>query len=525
MDIGKFYTIFFDCTNRLRQEEALTDWLKNLGTSLFMKVVAVSVVVTFALPAAAQERIALVIGNSSYETVSTLDNPTRDAELIASTLEQIDFQVTLLIDATQVEMKQALSDFGRNLRNGGPDTTGLFYYAGHGVQSFGNNYLLPVDVSLSDAADLDLQGVEAQSVLRQMASARNRTNFVILDACRNNPFEDMAEFDSPGLAEMKAPTGTFLSYATSPGAVALDGLGQNSPFTTALAREMTRPGLPVEQMFKQVRVSVLEQTNGLQTPWDTSSLTNDFTFVNAPVEDPEDLAARSLWESVQATKDPVQIMLFLRGYPDSAYADDARALLAAAIEAELTNSTATAQRPAAAEPPADEQSMFEAVQANPTIEGYRTYLDAFPDGTFSEFARGEIAALEAQASTDPVGQGVSPAPEQTELALATTEQERSTVPNVVKFDLPLSAPGSVIDGIILSEITNMSPLFPPVEGLPDEFWKEQTCSSCHEWNKDRLCEQANVYLTLSGQKSMDKPHPFGGILKRNLRQWATGGCE
>ena len=503
----------------------MTDWLKNLGTSLFMKVVAVSVVVTFALPAAAQERIALVIGNSSYETVSTLDNPTRDAELIASTLEQIDFQVTLLIDATQVEMKQALSDFGRNLRNGGPDTTGLFYYAGHGVQSFGNNYLLPVDVSLSDAADLDLQGVEAQSVLRQMASARNRTNFVILDACRNNPFEDMAEFDSPGLAEMKAPTGTFLSYATSPGAVALDGLGQNSPFTTALAREMTRPGLPVEQMFKQVRVSVLEQTNGLQTPWDTSSLTNDFTFVNAPVEDPEDLAARSLWESVQATKDPVQIMLFLRGYPDRAYADDARALLAAAIEAELTNSTATAQRPAPAEPPADEQSMFEAVQANPTIEGYRTYLDAFPDGTFSEFARGEIVALEAQASTDPVGQGVSPAPEQTELALATTEQERSTVPNVVKFDLPLSAPGSVIDGIILSEITNMSPLFPPVEGLPDEFWKEQTCSSCHEWNKDRLCEQANVYLTLSGQKSMDKPHPFGGILKRNLRQWATGGCE
>ncbi len=335
----------------------------------------------------------------------------------------------------------------------------------------------------------------------------------------------MAGFDSPGLAEMKAPTGTFLSYATSPGAVALDGLGQNSPFTTALAREMTKPGVPVEQMFKQVRISVLEQTNGLQTPWDTSSLTNNFTFVNAPQEEPEDLAARQLWESVQATKDPVQIMLFMRGYPNSIYADDARALLAEAIEAEINNEAVVAERPAPAEPPADEQTMFEAVQANPTVDGYREYLDAFPNGTFSEFARGEIEALEAQASVDPVGEGVTTETEETELALAEIDQERSSVPNVVEFNLPLTAPGSVIDGIILSEITNLSPLFPPVEGLPEEYWKDQTCSNCHEWNQERLCNQSNVYLTLSGQKSMEKPHPFGGILKRNLRQWAAGGCQ
>lgn len=503
----------------------MTHWLQKLGKNIAFTAVAALFLGAGSTPLWAQQRIALVIGNSNYETVSPLDNPTRDAQLIAQTLQEIDFQVTLLIDATQIEMKQALSDFGRSLRNGGADTTGLFYYAGHGVHSFGNNYLLPVDVALSDAADLDLEGVEAQSVLRQMASARNRTNFVILDACRNNPFENMAEFDSPGLAEMKAPTGTFLSYATSPGAVALDGLGQNSPFTTALAREMTKPGVAVEQMFKQVRVSVLEQTNGMQTPWDTSSLTNDFTFVNAPVEDPEDLAARSLWESVQATKDPVQIMLFLRGYPDSAYADDARALLAEAIESELTNDTAAVERPAPAAPPADEQALFEAAQANPTVDAYRQYLDAFPNGTFAEFARGEIEALEAQASVDPVGEGVTPAAEATELAMATTEQERSSVPNVVKFNLPLVAPGSVIDGIILSEITKMSPMFPPVEGLPDEFWKEQSCANCHKWTQERLCDQANVYVNLSGQKSMEKPHPFGGILKRNLRQWAMGGCE
>lgn len=484
---------------------------------------AILSLVALATAASAQERIALVVGNSGYSSVSALDNPTRDAQLIAETLESIDFQVTLLIDATQSEMNRALLEFGRNLRSGGPETTGLFYYAGHGVQSFGNNYLLPVDVSLENAADLDLQGVEAQAVLRQMASARNRTNFVILDACRNNPFSDMADFDAPGLAEMKAPTGTFLSYATAPGAVALDGTGQNSPFTLALAQEITKPGLPAEQMFKQVRVAVLEETQGLQTPWDTSSLTNNFTFVDAPVEDPAALAARQLWNSVQATRDPVQIMLFLRGYPNSAHADDARALLAEVMEAELTGPTPTEPAPVATGPSETEQTMFEAVQANPTVEGYRDYLEAFPEGTFSEFAKGEIAALEAEASHDPVGEGVSdPEPEEP-VQVAVAEQTRATGP--VKFDLPLSAPGSVIDGILLSNLFTLSPEFPPVPDLPEEYWKTQNCSNCHEWTRDRLCEQSNVYLNLSAQPSLEKEHPFGGALKRNLKQWAAGGCQ
>ncbi|PRY72474.1 caspase family protein [Marivita geojedonensis] len=507
----------------------MTDWLSKLSIiPRLQSILTVLLCAAMATSASAQDRVALVIGNSSYTTVSPLDNPSRDAELIASTLQQIDFDVTLLIDASQIEMKRALSDFGRKLRDGGLETTGLFYYAGHGVQSFGNNYLLPVDVSLSDAADLDLEGVEAQSVLRQMASARNRTNFVILDACRNNPFADMAEFDAPGLAEMKAPTGTFLAYATSPGAVALDGTGQNSPFTTALAREMIKPGVPVEQMFKQVRVAVLDETRGMQTPWDTSSLTSNFTFVDAPQADPEALAARQLWESVQATKDPVQIMLFLRGYPDSEFAEEARALLAAAIEAELTNDTAAVQRPEPAGPAEDEQAMFEALQANPTLDGYRAFLDAFPNGTYSEFARGEVAALEAKTNVDPIGEGVpavEPEPEaETELALV-TEQERSTVPTVIEYDTPLALPGTVLDGVALSNITGLSPLFPPIEGLPEELWKNATCASCHEWNKERLCEQSNVYLTLSGQKNLEKPHPFNGALKRNLRQWAAGGCQ
>lgn len=471
----------------------------------------------------AEERIALVIGNSSYSTVSSLDNPTRDATLIAQTLESINFQVTLLVDATQDQMKTALGEFGRSLRNGGPETTGLFYYAGHGVQSFGSNYLLPVDVALRDAADLDLQGVEAQTVLRQMASARNKTNFVILDACRNNPFESILAFDEAGLAEMKAPTGTFLSYATAPGAVALDGTGTNSPFTLALASEMKKPGVAVEQVFKQVRVSVLDQTKGLQTPWDTSSLTSDFVFVDAPKEDPEALAARQLWESVQATRDPVQIMLFLRGYPDSVHSDDARALLTQVIEAELTNPNAAPAQPVASGPSENEQAMFDAVQTNPTIEGYQEYVNAFPDGTYAEFASQEIAALTAKAAVDPVGEGVTePEPESD---VAAVETPQTAEPGVVMFDVPLVAPGSIVDGILLSDLTSLSPEFPPIPDLPAEYWQDQTCSNCHEWTRDRLCEQSNVYLNLSAQRSLEKEHPFNGALKRNLKQWAAGGCQ
>ena len=199
----------------------------------------------------AEPRIALVLGNSGYSSVSPLDNPAHDARLIGDTLTGLGFDVTLLIDASQLEMKRGISEFGRALREAGPDATGLFYYAGHGVQSFGNNYLLPVDIALNDAADLDLMAIEAQTVLRQMYSARNKTNIVILDACRNNPFSEIPAFNDNGLAEMQAPTGTFLSYATAPGSVALDGLDGNSPFTQALARLLPTPGLPIEQIFSR----------------------------------------------------------------------------------------------------------------------------------------------------------------------------------------------------------------------------------------------------------------------------------
>ncbi len=476
-----------------------------------------------AMQAQAEDRIALVVGNSSYGSVTQLDNPSRDAALIGETLENLGFKVTLLIDATQIDLKRGIGQFGRALREAGPDATGLFYYAGHGVQSFGTNYLLPVDASLSDAADLSLVAVEAESVLRQMFSARNRTNIVVLDACRNNPFENIPAFNDNGLAEMNAPTGTFLAYATAPGAVALDGLDDNSPFTQSLAAKMQMPGVPIEQMFKQVRVDVLEQTRGLQTPWDTSSLTSDFVFAAAEPISAEDLAEQQLWNSVQATRDPVQVMLFLRAYPNSSFEPAARALLSEVMEAELSGGTTApaAPAPVAQGPSEREKQMFEAAQTAASIAGFEAYLQEFPQGVFSEFAQNEIAALRDDASKDPVGEGVTPAPEPAPKVVQAAPEPQGAV----TFNSPLTIGTEAVIGKSIASLVEGAPLFPPIEGLPEEFWKDKSCSTCHEWTRDRLCEQANVYLSLNAQRSLDKQHPYGGSLKQNLKAWAAGDCQ
>ncbi|WP_102107695.1 caspase family protein [Oceaniglobus roseus] len=416
------------------------------------------------LAAAAENRLALVVGNSSYENVTALDNAAADAERIASALETAGFQVTKLLNAGQAEMNLAIARFGRSLRDGGADTVGLFYYAGHGVQSFGTNYLLPVDVTLTDAADLPLVGVNAEAVLRQMNSASNVTNIVILDACRDNPFVSIRSLDDPGLAEMRAPTGTFLAYSTAPGEVALDGVDGNSPFTAALAERIPEPGVPIEQLFKSVRNAVLQATNGAQTPWDTSSLTRNFTFVAAPAPS------------------------------------------------------------AAAQPrvPADaEREMFAKAQAEGTIEGYSAYLGSYPTGIYAEIASLELAILRAQKAKA----ALTPQPEAP--AVAAAPEAHQSLPEIaqpVTFTSTLTAGGEGVTGRSLEEIIKGSPLFPPIEGLPDEVWKDKHCSDCHHWEAENLCTQAQTYTLASAARALSKEHPLGGGFKATLRKWAEGGC-
>jgi uncharacterized caspase-like protein len=250
-----------------------------------------------------EPRIALVIGNANYADEMKLANPANDAALISGTLEQVGFQVILVTDATQKQMQRAIVDFGDRLAKAGPDAVGLFYYAGHGLQLGGQNYLVPTDADISREVDVEIDGVSADLVLRQMAYADSRVNIVILDACRNNPlardFRSVAA--SQGFAEIRTkPKGTFISYSTAPGEVAVDGNDGHSPFAEALAGAMQLPGLDLPEVFQRVRERVLAATEERQTPWDSSSLIKSFYFVPpAPDRAKDDLVADAAPAPVQ----------------------------------------------------------------------------------------------------------------------------------------------------------------------------------------------------------------------------------
>jgi len=230
-------------------------------------------------PAAAEPRVALVIGNSNYgASFSSLPNPKNDAKLIEKALKGAGFDVQTVIDADQKQMKRALSDFGAKLAGLGKDTVGLFYYAGHGVQVNGANYLIPIGAEIQKEADVDIEAVNADGVLQQMEFAGNRMNIIILDACRNNPLPGTKRSADKGLARMDAPKGSFLAYSTAPGATAADGKGSNSPYSVALAKAIESDRVPLEQLFRNVRVNVMNETGEEQVPWDASSLTGEFYF-------------------------------------------------------------------------------------------------------------------------------------------------------------------------------------------------------------------------------------------------------
>lgn len=229
------------------------------------------------LARAAENRIALVIGNSAYES-GPLPNPANDAKLIGEALTGLGFDVIARRNADQTAMKRAIQEFGARLEKAGPDSVGLFYYAGHGVQLNGHNYLIPTTARIEREGDVEIEAVSADWVIEQMRYARNRLNIVILDACRNNPFTRSMRGVDHGLATMDAPAGILIAYSTAPGEVAADGNGVNSPYTQALTKAMRQEHEPVEQIFKHVRVGVMSATAGKQVPWESSSLTGDFYF-------------------------------------------------------------------------------------------------------------------------------------------------------------------------------------------------------------------------------------------------------
>lgn len=239
-----------------------------LAACVFVGVSTIGVV-------SSETRVALIIGNSAY-TDAPIPNPVNDATDMASALRKLGFNVTLKTDANQRTIEEAVRSFGKKLRKGG---VGLFYYAGHGLQINGRNYLIPIGASIETESEAKYEAVDAGRVLGQMEDAGNNLNIIILDACRNNPFAKSFRSAEKGLAKMDAPTGSILAYATSPGSVAADGSGKNGLYTEKLLWHMQTPGMDLPHLFMQVRKEVVAATERRQVPWESSSLIGDFYFV------------------------------------------------------------------------------------------------------------------------------------------------------------------------------------------------------------------------------------------------------
>ena len=329
---------------------------------------------------AAPSRIALVIGNGDYRQ-APLANPVNDARLMARTLGAVGFEVALVTDADQKGMKRAILDFGDRLERAGRDAVGLFFFAGHGLQVNGENFLVPMNAAIRREKDVEVEAVSANWVLVQMEFAGNRMNLVILDACRNNPYARSFRSASRGLARMDAPRGSLVAYSTAPGDVAADGTGANSPYARALSRAIRVPGVPVEQVFKSVRLSVMEETGEAQVPWEASSLTGDFYFnpgdrelAEKPPSRPEASAQGEgateivFWQSIKESSDPADFEAYLESFgEDATFAALARNRLAA-----------LASRQAALTPPAEIAAPAPSTE-EPLLDLARRLLEEFAE--------------------------------------------------------------------------------------------------------------------------------------------------
>jgi hypothetical protein len=297
-----------------------------------------------------EQRVALVIGNASYK-FDPLDNPVNDARLVAKSLREAKFQVLLYENLGRAGMVQALREFGDKLND---QTIAVLYYAGHGVQLRDRNYLIPVDAQIRSEDEIPISGMDVSFFLNRMADARSRINIVILDACRNNPFAGRGGPAARGLAQMDAPVGTLLAFATAPGKLAPDNVGPpgNSLYTSQLAKHLMTPGLPVELMFKRVREAVVQSTDALQVPWESSSLQGEFAFVPGPTNlaggnaEQEAAGEIAFWNSIQNSTRGEEYRAYLRQYPNGRFVSLAQARVAAFTPTPAAAPAVTAPQPA-----------------------------------------------------------------------------------------------------------------------------------------------------------------------------------
>lgn len=377
-----------------------------------------------ARPAATQQRrVALVIGNGNYRD-APLTNPVNDARAVAQALRESGFTVILREDIDMRGMLASLREFGDQLRQGG---TGLFYFAGHGMQIKGRNYLIPVGSTIQREDEVAYAAVDAQAVLDKMEAAGNGTNIVILDACRNNPFARSFRSAQQGLAQMDAPVGTLVAFATAPGAVASDGAGQNGLYTQHLLQAMREPGSKVEDVFKRVRAGVRRDSQGKQVPWESTSLEGDFYFSQPPrAEPPDAVLEKAMWDLVRPSSQPIELRAFLGRFPSGRFAADARKRLAeleAAAPAQVAVAAPAVARPPAASNDNADAAEWERLKDSKDLVALRGFLNRFPRTQFATAAVTRILEVEGgiQAQEEQARPATAPVPVASPPATAVAE--------------------------------------------------------------------------------------------------------
>jgi Caspase domain len=309
-----------------------------------------------------EQRVALVMGNSHYQNAPELPNPDHDAQSVAEFLNSAGFEVVEATDLTQNDMIKVVQDFSARVTAHGPNTVAMIYYAGHGVQMAGENYLVPIDAKVSSPGDIAGNSLRLVDVMATLERLPSRMRIVMLDACRNNPFP-ATDDAGRGLAIVDAPNGSIVGYSTAPGAEALDGNNGHSPYTNAFLNLARQPNVPIEQLFKRVRLEVNHATSGQQTPWESSSLISDFTFfgdtavaaIRAPANEPvvqmasnlPSRAARQAYDFVVSEGKASYYQEFLDHYPHDPLCDNIRVLLANLLEAEAWHNAVLQNSPLA----------------------------------------------------------------------------------------------------------------------------------------------------------------------------------
>jgi TPR repeat protein/uncharacterized caspase-like protein len=360
----------------------------------------------------AGRRYALVIGNADYADrahLPRLSNSLNDATSMELALSAAGFEVTLVKNATRRDINRAVEKFSEQIARES-NSTGLFYYAGHGAQDNGLNYLIPVDAKVEYASDLETDGFDVRHVLEAMKEAHNQMNLIILDACRDNDLP-RKRGGLRGLAKVDAPSGTFVAYAAAPGQGAYDGTeGQNGVFTGELLKAMQLPGVPLEQMFKKVIAGVKARTHGAQEPWSEASIQGEFYFIEAPkgssltTTQPSATGAASdaellFWQSIGSDGTPADYQAYLNQYPNGRFTE-----LAKARAHTQRASLATSLPPSTAPTPSGrdlELVFWQSISGSSKPEDYQTYLNKYPMGRFVDLARQQLASLHATAADGP----------------------------------------------------------------------------------------------------------------------------